>query len=604
MILQALKEYYDRKEGCPESVVAPAGFETKEFSFIIVIDLQGKFIELDDLREIKGKKLVGKSFLVPRSQPRSGCRSYETTFLLWDHFGYLLGHWKSKNDKSKEKAAKEIALRQHRSWKKSLQSLPDVLKEDEGVGAVLKFYTSGGVERVKTATNWTICAELPFCNMTFRLCGEKDPVPCRPAVQEYIRGLVVNVARPSSKLTTTAYGCCLVTGEYGEIARIHSDTRINKDSKKLVGFQKNSGYDSYGKEQAYNAPIIKSVEFAYTTALNTLLKSDRSRMLIGDAITVFWSEKESDLETQFPDIFGEPPSDDPDRCVGAVRSLYRSLETGVLVTENEVRKFYVLGLAPSSARIAVRFWIVDTIAGMSRKIIEHFEDLRIVHGEKEKDALSLFRLLVSTAAHGKSENILPNLAGEIVRAILQGLPYPRTLLQAVVRRIRAEQAAKDKKKGKPLPNVTYPRAALIKACINREARFRNKKSKEELKMSLDVTNSNIGYRLGRLFSVLEKIQGEASPGINATIRDRFYGAASSTPIAVFSNLMRLKVHHLNKLEHQGRRVYFEKLIAEVMEGIEDFPFHLSLADQGRFAIGYYHQTHQFYTKKESEVNNL
>lgn len=181
-----------------------------------------------------------------------------------------------------------------------------------------------------------------------------------------------------------------------------------------------------------------------------------------------------------------------------------------------------------------------------------------------------------------------------MRAILGGLPYPQTLLDAAIRRIRAEH------------DIIYARASLIKACINRRTRFDNPDIKEELKVSLDKANTNIGYRLGRLFATLEKIQSEANPGINATIRDRFYGAASGTPVTVFSNLMRLKNHHLAKLESSGRRIYFERLIAEIMDTIEDFPSHLNLANQGRFAIGYYHQNQSFYTKKEnasSDSNN-
>lgn len=175
-----------------------------------------------------------------------------------------------------------------------------------------------------------------------------------------------------------------------------------------------------------------------------------------------------------------------------------------------------------------------------------------------------------------------------MRAILGGLPYPQTLLQAAIRRTRAEH------------DITHARAALIKACINRAARFKNNKQKEELKVSLDETNTNIGYRLGRLFAALEKIQQEASPGINATIRDRCYGAASSTPVTVFGNLMRLKNHHLAKLENVGRKITFEKLLGEILSGIGDFPPHLALADQGRFAIGYYHQMQGFYTKKSEQ----
>jgi len=194
--------------------------------------------------------------------------------------------------------------------------------------------------------------------------------------------------------------------------------------------------------------------------------------------------------------------------------------------------------------------------------------------------------MVSIAHLGKSENIPPNIAGDTMRCLLAGLPYPKTLLDAAVRRNRAEQ------------NVTYARAALIKACINRMVRFQNPQHKEDLTVSLDTSNDNTGYRLGRLFATLEKIQMEASPGINATIRDRYYGAASGVPVTVFGNLMRLKNHHLAKLDNAGRRVNFEKLLAEIMAGVADFPAHLSMADQGRFAIGYYHQMQDFFTRKK------
>ena len=220
----------------------------------------------------------------------------------------------------------------------------------------------------------------------------------------------------------------------------------------------------------------------------------------------------------------------------------------------------------------------------------------IIHDPRERDFISLFRILVSTAVQGKAENIPPNLAGDTMRSILQCLPYPQTLLQASINRIRAEHT------------VTYARAALIKACINRSTRFKTSNVEEELKMSLDESNTNIGYRLGRLFAALEKIQQKANPGINATIRDKFYGAASGTPVAVFGNLMRLKNHHLSKLESTGRRVFFERLLGRILDGVDAdtaFPPHLSLEDQGRFAIGYYHQTQAFYTKKndDNELNN-
>jgi len=578
MILQALKEYYDRKASDAESDIAPEGFERKPIPFLIVIGRNGKFINLVDTRERIGNRFIAKTFLVPRSKPRAGSLSYETTFLLWDHAGYVLQH--PDDNKAKN---------QHTTWLRSLKELPTELNNDEGVTAILKFYDSGGVDDVKSHKTWNECTKVLSCNMTFKLAGEILPIPCCHAVQEYVK----QALKSSSDITDESIedkviGRCLVTGEVGEIVRVHSDTRISKDSKKLVSFQKNSGFDSYGKEQGYNAPVGKSAEFAYTTALNTLLKSS-PRMLVGDAVSVCWSEKSSDLENQIADFFSEPPKDDPDRGVRAIESLFKSIKSGAFLTdENEKNRFYVLGLSPNSARIAIRFWIVGTVAGMAVKIKQHFDDLRIVHGPRDKDVFSLFRLLVSTAAQGKADNITPNLAGDTIRSILEGLPYPKTLLSAAVRRNRAEQ------------EVTYYRAALIKACINRSTRFKNTSIKEELKMSLDENNTNIGYRLGRLFATLEKIQQEANPGINSTIRDRFYGAASGTPVAVFGNLMRLKNHHLAKLESTGRRVFFEKRLGQIIDGVEAkiaFPTHLSLEDQGRFAIGYYHQIQDFFTKK-------
>jgi CRISPR-associated protein Csd1 len=311
-------------------------------------------------------------------------------------------------------------------------------------------------------------------------------------------------------------------------------------------------------------------------------------MSVGDATVVFWAASEDEFENMMADFFSEPPKDDPDRLVEAVKSLYRSAETGVFITDTDKTLFYVLGLSPNAARISIRFWHCGAVAEMAGRFRQYFDELSMTHGPKDKDRLSLWRLLVAVAAQGKSENIPPNLAGDFMRAILEGLPYPQTLLQSVIRRIRAEH------------EITYPRAALIKATLNRSIRFNNSNQERELTVSLDPENSNIGYRLGCLFATLEKIQQEANPGINATIRDRFYGAASATPSTVFGNLMRLKNHHLSKLENVGRRVNLERQIGQIMDGIVDFPPHLALEDQGRFAIGYYHQMQDFFTKKSDK----
>jgi len=394
---------------------------------------------------------------------------------------------------------------------------------------------------------------------------------------------------------------CLVRGINDVPVRLHTAIKgvwgAQTSGANIVSFNLEA-FESFGKKQGFNAPVGSKAEFAYTTALNMLLKKGSpQRMQVGDASTVFWAEKEHKLESVFADLFDTSVKDDQTQDAKALIAAFRAPQIGVKPELDPQTRFYVLGLAPNAARIAVRFWYEGTVQQVVDNINQHFEDCEIVHGPKQPSTLSLFRLLKSTAVQGDSKNIQPNIAGDMMRSILNGTPYPKSLLSSVINRTKAEQSRKDQN-GKSMQNVSYPRVSLIKAILVRDTKYYQRNQKE-VGMSLDKTNINIGYRLGRLFAVLEKVQEEANPSINATIRDRFYGAASSTPVAVFALLMKLKNHHLAKLENRGRAVSFEKLISEIISEINGFTPHLSLADQGRFAVGYYHQRQDFFTKKEN-----
>ena len=386
-----------------------------------------------------------------------------------------------------------------------------------------------------------------------------------------------------------------MTGDQDIPAVLHNPIKGIRDAQStganIVSFNL-AAFTSYGKEQSLNAPVGKRTEFAYVTALNTLLGRDsRQKIQVGDATTIFWASKENRFEDVFAELFGtspiaEAPSDVSSHDLRQVVALFRAPDSGVKPELDPSTRFYVLGLAPNAARIAVRFWYAGTVGEVADHISQHFDDIEIVHPPQQPPYLPLWRLLKTTALLEKSENIAPNIAGACMKAILEGTPYPRTLLSAAVTRCRAER------------EVGYPRAALIKAILARNARFYRQPEKE-VGMGLDITNTNIGYRLGRLFAVLEKTQEEANPGLNATIRDHFYGSASGTPVVAFSHLMKLKNHHIAKLDSRGRAVNLERLIGEIMDGITDFPAHLRLEDQGRFAVGYYHQRQAFFTKADT-----
>ncbi len=579
MILQALCDYYER------AGLAPLGWEFKEIPFLIVIDRNGRFISLEDMRESGAKKARAKSILVPKAEIRSGKNAWEQPNLLWDHYGFVLAAPKEETDE-----AKAMALKQNSAFVNRIRQIQSDIGESIELNALIRFFDSKQSDEVIKHSVWNDCAKIKGCNLTFRLVDSLSLMMHGADIQSYVSSKVTSTNESSTEKENdinVEQGVCLITGCVSEIERLHpSIAGVNEKPAPFAAVNnlENPAFSSFGKKQGFNFPISKVAAFRYATSLNHLLIRDHhQRIQVGDASTVFWSEKHTDLEDTFADLFDEPPKDDPAKQKCTIEALFKAPQTGALNDKGGNTRFYVLGLAPNVARISVRFWLVGTVAEISARIRQHFEDLEITHANFEKRYLSLFRLLVSTATQGKSENIPPNLAGEFMRAILAGLPYPQTLLQTIVSRIRAER------------EVIYPRAALIKAYLNRQVRYIPSQEKE-IAVSLDDSNTNLGYRIGRLFAALEKIQEEAvNPG--ATIRDRFYGAASSTPVTVFANLMKLKNHHLSKLE-DGRKRYFEKLIGQIMSDINDFPAHLSLADQGRFAIGYYHQRQAFFIKSE------
>ena len=575
MILQALKEYYDRKAADPESGIAPLGWGWQPIPFVIHLSKEGAFWRIEDTRD--GNK--AKTFLVPilGESKGSGVKSN----FPWENAEYIFGI-PVKEDK------KGVVSKRKEAFRKRLEEYIS----EEWAKAILIFLENIDSKKVNS-----------------KAIGEKYPKEwARIKKGDYLLFAIegdpvtnIDSFRQSYNLPTGDETICLATGDRDTIKEIEPPIkgsgffkRTPKETIKtelhIVSFNKEA-FTSFGKKQGFNAPIGQKTSFAYANALNYLLRYDsRQKMQVGDATMVFWSERTDDFEDAFASFFAAPPKDNPDAQTEAVSALLRSPQTGVGSFSEDATRFYVLGLSPNAARLSVRFWHVGTVAEMAGRFRDYFSDLEIVHGPKEKDHLSLWRLLVSTAVQGKSENIAPNLAGNVMRSILEGLPFPETLLQSVLMRIKADHG------------ISYPCAKLIKGFLNRKWRMNNPNQERMLTVSLNTENNNIGYRLGRLFAVLERVQESANPGINATIKDRFYAAASSAPVTVFGNLMRLAQNHLSKLgkEKPGYRINLEKLLQEVLEEIVEFPAHLSLDAQGQFAIGYYHQRQSFFDKKDGE----
>ena len=592
MILQALNDYYRRKCDDPDPAqrLPTFGLEQKEIPFVLEITTDGELVQLLDTRTFnEKKKKVAQTFRVPQGEKKA---SGVIANLLWDTLEYVLG--------VDTKGKPERVVQQHAHFVARIEALPQSARDDVGILAILKFFESFNLPQLETQSAWPQALESNAV-MTFRLHGDVDLVCQRPAVVN----AVLNVTMDAD----ARLAMCLVTGEVSTIQRLHTAIKnvwgAQSAGANIVSFNARA-FESYGKSerQGENAPVSQAAAFAYTTALNHLLRKDSDqRIQVGDASTVFWADRDSEFESVVVDIFGDPPKDDPDRGAHAVQALFNAIQSGKHGGMDTGNRFHVLGLAPNAARISIRFYHCLPLAELGERIGQHFKDLEMVRGLYDPQYPSLKRLLqavclaTSGQPHGDIDRVPPNLGGAIVDAVFAGpdVPYPSLWLNAAVGRCRAEQ------------NVNYYRAAAIKACLNRRIRRSsvtptNQPPEKEFSPMLDPTNTNPAYRLGRLFAVLERIQ-EASAGgpgkLNSTIRDRYYGAASSTPVAVFTTLLRLKNSHLKKLT-VGQAAWFEKLLGEILDAVTDFPKHLPLPDQGRFALGYYHQRQEFFTKKPDD----
>ena len=567
MILKALYDYYHRSGNLPIM-----GMELKEIGFIIVIDKCGNFLRFEDRRI---DKKSAQQFLVKKSVGRS---SAPVANYLYDNSQYVFGY--------SDKGDMESMRKYFDTFKAKVEEIYDMFSDNETMQAVYAFYQQEPSDIVEAMQNDSLWDDInknlnkKYSTFSFLIEGDTEIVASKRKL--------INLESGGNDV---GGGLCLVIGKHSKTVEVTTATMIpgSQATAKLVAFQVNSGYDSYGKSKGHNAPISEEAEFAYTTALNHLLRSDsHNKFMVGSRTYLFWASSDSEAAKKSEDslfaLLGRTEeNDDPNMSIELVRRTFKSIYNGVLFA-NKDDKFFILGLAPNSARIAVVYWNELPLREFAGLISKHFANMEIVDTRKDKKPyVGLHSILGNVTLGGKSSDATPNLPDAVVKSIFQGLPYPASLFQACIRRIRAEQS------------VNIGRAAIIKAYLNR---LNDNNNNKKLDIMLDKENQNQGYLCGRLFAVLDKIQEDAN-NIHS-IRERYMNSASATPAMIFATILNLSTHHQEKL-NEGKQVFYEKLKQEIISKLDanGFPAHLDLQDQGRFFVGYYHQRQAFFMRKEN-----
>lgn len=544
MIFQSLIALYDRLD----EKVPSFGFSVEDIGFVITLDQSGNLVgQPEDLRtKINAQKYEYRASVVSYTNQvnvRSGNAAKVPNFMV-DKADYIFGmSGSSKKDSYRE------------SFKRCVAEVCGE-SDDEGVVAVKLFLEKWNPADSVALECWKEICGTHGKMVAFRLHGESGFVHERSAVKILWSNFLANLKYDQ--------GICFVDGHIHEIQPQYAQFPFGSGAS-LVSFNE-VAYESYRKSKGENAPISVEAEFKSSTALKYLLRSNAQRLRIGDATTVFWAEKESEIESFMGQVLN--PSLEDQREIIPVQKFLEAVRKGTLpsnIEKDKEIKFYILGLSLNKARLSVRFWYVCTVSELMRRLQDHFRCLEMERSEKDIAFPGIWHLLKETAREAKG--ISPVLGGALVRAILTGANYPQNLYQGVMGRIRADR------------RVSYLRASIIKAVLQRN-------HNKEVPMALDTERRDVAYLLGRLFAVLERAQLDALGKVNTTIKDRFFGSASATPASVFPRLLRLSQHHIEKSEYG---YVSDRRISSILEHVEVFPIHMNLQDQGLFAIAYYHQ---------------
>lgn len=587
MLIQALCAYYDLLAEAGK--VTPAGYSKVRIHYLIHLTPEGEIAGISNYQELlEAKSPKGKQKWIPREElmPERTEKPGIDANIVEHRPLYLFG----LSQEGEKLTPEDKTGKAKKSHKALVESNLDFLEglDSPVIHAYRRFLENWRPEQ-ETENPYLLGLGKDYTKANYIFCAEGRPDlllhqdPLLKAKWEEERK-----EKEEEKEVMTAQ--CAITGQQETVARIHGKIKGVAGGlatgSVLIGFN-NPSECSYGREQSYNSNISETAMKKYTEALNYLLGSDRHKTLVDDVTVIFWAmdaSEKSEILLQEMLFGGNNDSLQAEQAELMLQNFMKEVEKGTLTAKalsamqdlDPDTDFYMLGLKPNSSRLALKFIYHRKAADILYNVAKFQQDMQMFETSRVTHIYQIKRELVSPKSTDKKVNSA--MMARLFEAILYDRKCPQSLLSTIVKRIQTD--ASDE-------NIPFNpvRAGILKTCINRS----NKKKEEQITMGLNEANENQAYVCGRLFAILEKLQGEASGELNKTIKNTYFTAASVNPALVFPKLIRLAQNHLNKLKYPR---YFNDQIAEVMDKLQDkFPDRLSLQEQGMFEIGYYQEYH-------------
>jgi CRISPR-associated protein Csd1 len=599
MILEALYQLAQ-----DEGLVDDPDFEVRPVAWIVEVGRDGALLGIrgthsEVVTHGSGKtRLVPKSFRIPsRRTGKSGTKA-PPDFMV-ENAKYVFGLGTMDKPVSREEGAEKSG------WFQS--DLRDCLAAtgDDGIAAVLTL-----LKRHSEGQQVVSLPEECKSNDLFAFLVAPDVdrlLHLRPAITAYWHALRNSRNEGNGELRR-----CMITGAKFAgsplVRLVKGVPGAASSGGALVSFNA-SAFESHGWDANENAPISLQAAEACSIALQRLL-DERFRkatdpdsplpvrhIRLGSATAVaFWAEARRGAP--FLDIMAELLKAEDASRVG---ELFSTVWRGIEVKLDEPGRFYGLSVSGAQGRVVIRDWFETTVTDVQRNVAGYFGDLQVVRntrppkGGQLSPAIPMKALLGSLAPFGDQDAIPAPLAASLVGAALRGTLYPVSLLQRALERTRAEIGRTDWSDSERRD----ARAALMKAVLVRNYHL-------ELTPAMNPDLLERGYLLGRLIAVIERLQQVALGNVNASVIDRYFGAASATPRAVFTRLLKSARHHARKAkddpETEGAARWLDNMIDEISSRFDPahngFPAHLDLIQQGLFVLGYHQQRHFLWMSKE------